>query len=177
MFRNIGQCKIGSVLLLLLSILPVSTLGQRPRFNEHPINLYKGKLHLPTWARRVQGTEWRDQQNKLVEPPSINFAGKYYIAVHSLGAGARYYSLTDLASGRELSLLDKFATTESSPDLPNGMHYLMSLTRQRNSRLLKVRFQQETWAFESGPCHEQYFLFTGKKLLPIKAKRYPCTDE
>ena len=177
MFEKGSRFKFELIFLVLLLVLPISALGQRPRFGEHPVSMYEGKLHFPKWCRHVQGTEWRDGQNKLVEPPSINFAGKYYVAGHSLGAGARYYTLTDLTSGRELSVLDRFATTEGSPELPNGMHYLVSLTSRQTSSLLRVRFQQENWAADSGQCFERYFLFRDKKLLAVGDRRYRCSNE
>jgi len=176
-FEKGSRLKFELIFLILLLILPIVVFSQRPRFSEYPISLYKGRFHLPKWARNVQGTEWRDEQNKLVEPPSINFAGKYYVGAHSLGTGVRYYSLTDLSTGRELSLLDSFATTEDSPAFTNGMHYLIILDSRETSRLLRVRFQQTNWGADFGPCHERYFLLTEKKLLSIAAKRYRCIDE
>lgn len=125
----------------------------------------------------MQGGEWRDKQSKLIDRPSVNFAGKYNIVAHSLGTGARYYTLTDLSTGRSLSLLDRFATTEASPKLPNGMHYLFLLGYRKSSHLLRVGFQQVDWVGKAGPCYERYFLLTEKKLLPVRAKRYRCTNE
>lgn len=177
MFEKGPRFKFQLVLFVFLSVLPIFALSQRPRFNDSRVHAYQGKIHLPKWARHVQGTEWRDALGKGVGPPSVNFAGKYYIAGHSLGTGARYYTLTDLSTGRELSFLDKFATTEDSLQSSNGMHYLITLDSQRTSRLLRVRFQQITWGADLGSCHERYFLLNEEKLLAVGAKSYRCINE
>jgi hypothetical protein len=173
---NVSNLIFGFVIVLSFSF---ATAGQtaRPSFGKYSVSVYRGETHFPAWARHIEGSEWRNEQNKLISNPLINFAGRYYIAVNSLGAGAWYFSMTDLRSGRDLSLLDRFATTENSPTLPNGNHFAVSLTYRPNSRLLKARFQQQDWAASSGPCYERYFVLARPGLRPVGAKRYRCIDE
>lgn len=84
--------------ILILSILLGSTLAQgeeRPRFEDYEVSSYRGAIRPPKWIRHVGDNEWRDNFGKLVAPPEINFAGRYFIALHSCGTGCSYYTLTD----------------------------------------------------------------------------------
>jgi len=107
--------------LLLLCLLAGAAFAQQalPRFEDYQVPVYHGATRPPKWARHIDGV-WRDNLNKLVEPPQVNFAGKYCIAVHSCGTGCRYYTLTDLSSGRDLKVLDRFAAAEPPPKTRDG---------------------------------------------------------
>jgi len=107
-----------------------------PRFEDYAVAPYRGQIHAPKWIRHVGGDEWRDNLGKLVDPPEINFAGKYFIAVHSCGTGYRYYTLTDLSSGRALDVLNDFATTEPPPKTRDGHQYIADLISRANSKML-----------------------------------------
>ncbi len=62
--------------------LPLQVTGQTsPRFEDYEVAIYKGTIHRPKWIRRAADDEWRDELGKLVEPPEINFAGKYFVSV------------------------------------------------------------------------------------------------
>ena len=91
-----------TALLTFLCLTPSLAAQSWPRFKDYEVPLYKSAIHRPKWIRHVKGDEWRDDLNKLVDPPEVNFAGKYFVAGHSCGTGCRYYTMTDLASGREL---------------------------------------------------------------------------
>ena len=96
-------------LLLTVSLLgfclPVSAPTQNtPRFEDYAVAVYTGRIQRPKWIHPGPSGEWRDKLGKLVEPPEINFAGKYFVAVHSCGTSCRYYTMTDLSSGRELNI-------------------------------------------------------------------------
>src|SRR5438128_1660159 len=101
--------------LIILVVCIVSAQGNSlqeslPRFEEYRVPLYRGAIHRPKWIHHGSTGEWRDRLEKLVDEPEINFAGKYFIAIHSCGTGCAYYTLTDLSSGRDLNLLDDFST-------------------------------------------------------------------
>jgi hypothetical protein len=101
-----------AVLLLLFTLPAPLTAQSSPRFEDYEVAVYTGAIHRPKWIRHVGSDEWRDNIGKLVEPAEVNFAGKYFVAVHSCGTGCRYYTMTDLSSGRELNLLKDFDAAE-----------------------------------------------------------------
>ena len=115
--------------------------------------VYAGKVHKPKWIRRVSGSEWRDDLGKLVAPPEINFAGKYFVAVHSCGTECRYYTLTDLSSGRELDLLKTFNAAEPSSETQYGDPYLTELVTRPTSKMFVAQYHIQS----SGKCHERAF--------------------
>jgi hypothetical protein len=145
-----------------------------PRFEDYKISLFKGKIHTPKWIKKISDGEWRDDLGKLVESPEVNFAGKYYVAAHSCGTGCRYYTMTDLSSGRELELLDNFASTEPLPKTSDGRQYLTILYYRYNSRLLIAQYLVD-FDSEKEKCRERAFLFEGGKLKPITKIKYKCS--
>jgi hypothetical protein len=112
------------MLFVLATLLLTQVL---PRFEDYKVALYRGAIHEPKWIRHVGGDEWRDHLGKIVDPPEINFAGKYFIAGHSCGTGCRFYTLTDLSSGRDLDVLTEFTTAEPPPKTRDGHLYITIL--------------------------------------------------
>src|SRR5436189_575656 len=107
---------IAFVILLTFFCLPPSLAAQSsPRFEDYQVPVYTGAIHRPKWIRHRGSDGWRDNLGKLVEEPGVNFAGKYFVSAHSCGTGCRYYSVTDLSSGRELDTLKDFDSAEPSP--------------------------------------------------------------
>ncbi len=162
---------------LLLSFLCLTlqvTSQTSPRFEDYEVVIYKGAIHRPKWIRRAADDEWRDELGKLVEPPEINFAGKYFISVHSCGTGCRYYTLTDLSSGRELDLLKDFRAAEPPPTTREGYPYVTDLVTRANSKLLVAQFR--VVAPRGEECRERAFILEGKKLTPVTNTRRSCTD-
>src|SRR2546423_1023795 len=90
------------------------------RFEDYQAPVYTGAIYQPPWIRHVGGHEWRDKLGKLVVPPEVNFAGRYFVAVHSCGTYCRYYTMTDLSSGRALDLLKGFDAGETTPKTRDG---------------------------------------------------------
>ncbi len=144
-----------------------------PRFENYKVPLYQGKIHLPKWIKRVSDDEWRDNLGKLVEPPNINFGGKYFVAVHSCGTGCRYYTLTDLSSGRELKALDDFTTAEPPPKTSDGFEYLTVLYNRPDSKMLVAQYNVDLRQGKS-QCRERAFLFEDGKFKPITKTKYRC---
>ena len=162
-------------LLLTLLGLVFQTTGRIPaRFESYEVAIYKGAIHRPRWIRLVADNEWRDEAGKLVEPPEINFAGKYFVALHSCGTGCRYYTMTDLSSGRELNLLKDFGAAEPPPTTREGYSYVTNLVTHANSKLLVAQFRVSAQRGEE--CRERAFVLEGEKITPITNTRRSCTD-
>jgi hypothetical protein len=102
------------------------------------------------------------------------FARKYYVVAHSCGTGCRYYTMTDLSSGRELDLLNAFASTEPLPKTSDGREYLTILYYRYNSKLLIAQYLVD-FDSEKEKCRERSFLFEGGKLKPITKIKYKCS--
>lgn len=68
-------------LLLVFVGLTLQVPGQTsPRFEDYPVAIYRGSIQRPKWIQLVADDEWRDELGKLVEPPVVNFAGRYFVS-------------------------------------------------------------------------------------------------
>jgi hypothetical protein len=112
-----------AISLIFFSLTPSFSAQSSSRFEDYEVPVYTGTIHRPKWIRHVSGDEWRDNLGKLVDPPEVNFAGKYFVVVHSCGTGCRYYTMTDLSSGRALDLLKDFGAAEPLPRTRDGYPY------------------------------------------------------
>ena len=164
-----------TTLVLIFLGLIFHLTGQRSeRFEDYEVAIYRGTIHRPKWIRRVADDEWRDELGKLVGPPEINFAGKYFVSVHSCGTGCRYYTMTDLSSGRELNLLKDFDATEPPPTTREGYPYVTDLVTRADSKLLVAQFRVDSPRGEE--CRERAFILEGEKIMPITNTRRSCTN-
>src|ERR1700752_2563110 len=157
--------------LLLFFGITLPVRGQSsPQFEAYRVKIYKGRIHNPEWIRHVSGDEWRDQVDKFVGPPEINFAGKYFIAIHGGGSYCRYYTLTDLSSGRDLDILIKFMSDQPRAGEPSDTE----LVTRANSKLLVAQFYVRS---SSGgeKCRQRAFVLEGKTLRPITKTQRSCT--
>jgi hypothetical protein len=162
-----------TVLLIFLSLTLQVTGQTSARFEEYGVAIYRGTIHRPKWIRRVADDEWRDELGKLVEPPEINFAGKYFVSVHSCGTECRYYTMTDLSSGRELDLLKDFDAVEPQPKTREGYPYITDLVTRANSKLLVGQFHIDSPRGDE--CRERAFILEGEKIMPVTNTRRSCT--
>jgi len=160
--------------LSMFCVLSVAAQDKLPRFEDYAVSLYQGKLHVPKWIRHVGSSEWRDEAGKLVEPPDVNFAGKYYVGRHSCGTGCRYYTLTDLSSGRELDSLYLFATVEPPPKTTDGHEYLTVLYYRADSKVIVAQYLIDPLQ-RPEQCRERRFIFERGKVKPITKTRRSCT--
>jgi hypothetical protein len=160
--------------VLLLFSISIVAQSSKPRFDDYSVPLIRTKLHPPKWMVVGSSGEPRDERGKMVSPTEVNFAGRYFIAAHSLGTGARYYSLTDLGNGRELGFLDRFITHEGTGKAADGRYYLKLIESLPASRLLKVRFESDPFrGKQPRRCYERFFEMTGRTLRPV-GKIYTC---
>jgi hypothetical protein len=163
-------------LLTFFCLTPSLAAQSWPRFKDYQVPLYKGAIHRPKWIRHVKGDEWRDDLNKLVDPPEVNFAGKYVVACHSCGTGCRYYTMTDLASGRELNLLKDFDAAEPPPKTREGYPYITDLVTRAKSKLLIAQYQIDSPRGQE--CRERAFVYNGHSLTPISStRRITCPQD
>ena len=151
---------------IVLAFIATLSAQSQPGFEDYPVAVYTGAMHWPKWIRHIGTDEWRDELNKLVERPEVNFAGKYFVSVHSCGTSCRYYTMTDLSSGRELSLLKDFKTRE-------GHSYVTDLLTRANSKLLVAQYRVDSSRAEE--CRERIFVFEDEKITPLTNTRRNCT--
>jgi hypothetical protein len=121
----------------------------------------------------VADGEWRDNLDRVVAPPEVNFAGRYFIAVHSCGTGCRYYTLTDLSSGLGLDFLRVFDAGQRAPKTRDGYPYVTDLITRANSKLLVAQYHVDLHGREE--CRERTFVFVGGKITAISKTRRACT--
>ena len=163
-----------AVSLLFSCLTPSLTTQSATRFEDYQVPVYTGAVRRPEWIHHVRGNEWRDNLGKLVEPPEVNFAGKYFVSVHSCGTGCRYYTMTDLSSGRDLDLLEDFNAGEPPPRTREGYSYVTDLVTRANSKLLVAQYHVEVPGGEE--CRERAFVLEGKKITPITNTRRTCAQ-
>lgn len=163
-----------SVLLLIgatTNVFP-QTDSLFPAFEEHKVPIFEGKIKPPKWIRWIRGDEWRDNLGKLSEPPDINFAGNYFISLHSCGTGCRYYTLTNLINGKDLNVLTGFGSGEVPPTTKEGYVYRERLSFVPESNLIVVQYDVEN---PSGTqCRERSFILKNDKLTAITPTVYRC---
>ena len=163
-----------AISFMLLSLTPSWAAQSSSGFEDYEVQVYTGAIHRPKWIRHVGGDEWRDNLGKLVDPPEVNFAGKYFVVVHSCGTGCRYYTMTDLSSGRALDLLKDFDAAEPPPKTRDGYPYITDLITRANSKLLIAQYHVELPRGEE--CRERAFVLHGEKITPIINTRRKCTQ-
>lgn len=160
------------VLLLLPPVVCAQQVERLPGFQQYRVDVFKGKIVRPKSMRSGKTGEWRNEFGKLVDPPEVNFAGRFYIGTHSCGTGCRYYSLTDLKTGGELRTLDAFAAGEEPPQTKDGRTYLSVLHHRPFSNLLIVQYELGSAAARE--CRERSFAFEYGRLKPVTGTRYSC---
>jgi hypothetical protein len=150
-----------------------------PRFSEFSIATYHGSLKIPDEYRKINDG-WRDDMGKLVAPVEINFAGRYYIGVHSCGAGCRYYSLSDLSNGSDSNALDMFSNADGHPRrVSDGREYTSNLVFRPGSRMLVAQYLIQQSTTFPDECRERIFVLSddGKKIRPITGTIEYCENE
>ncbi|MCU0237996.1 MAG: hypothetical protein MUC29_01025 [Pyrinomonadaceae bacterium] len=169
---------ITTILICFSALAIFAQQKSKPQFSDFKVTVYKGKIKNPKWAKRISNEEWRDELGKFYSstPPQINFAGKYFITLHSCGTGCGYYNFTDLSTGKELGILGMFSYGDEEKKTTDGFSYTPDLFYQKDSKLLIVHFMLEKDGKEKG-CRERAFVFDGKKLVPTdKGKMKPLTQ-
>ncbi len=162
-----------SLLVMLLAVAMVAE--ERHRFGDYPVSKYQGPIRPPDWIDLRDGDVARDDLGKIVGQPSVNFAGKYFVALHSCGTSCRYYTLTDLSTGRDLKALDMFAAAEPAPRTREGHPYITFLEYQSTSRLLVAHYYVQV-TLDKEECRERLFVFEAGKVRPITETKRICEE-
>ena len=163
--------------LVVIVVLYAPSWGQEaalPGFEEYAIEVYSGSIVAPGWIKKSKDGAWRDDLGKMASEPHVNFAGVYYLSAHSCGTGCRYYSLTDLRTGKELEILGGFASAEPPPRTRGGHTYISILHSRADSTLLVVQYLvQKPNAVE---CRERSFVLSAARLRPVTPTLYECRE-
>lgn len=138
------------------------------------VDIYTGKLILPKGYTRADGI-WRDGQGKAIDKPEVNFAGKYWVGLHSCGAECRYYSMLDLSTGIESRALDMFSTTEPPSKTRDGKSYVTSLETRAQSKLLIAQYHVTLNLSGAEECRERVFILKKFSLIPVTKTKIGCT--
>jgi hypothetical protein len=140
-----------------------------PKFSEYPSEIYHGQMKIPHYDKKSD-EGWRDDMGKLVAPVEINFAGKYYIGLHSCGGGCRYYTLSDLSTGFDSNALDMFSNADGRPQrISDGREYISSLASHADSKMLVAQYHIAQSSISTGECRERIFVLSadGKSIKPV----------
>jgi hypothetical protein len=157
------------------SLLPSIFTAQPPKvakFSNYLANIYFGKLHGPAGVRQSKDGTWRNSAGKLVDPISINFAGKYYVALNSCGTSCRYYTITDLSVGKELKVFDQFTAAEPAPTTKEGYTYVTELIFRPESTMVIAQYLISAPSGEI--CREKIFNFNGASLDALTDTKNTC---
>lgn len=140
-----------------------------PRFSDYTVDVYQGELKLPTYYKKIGG-DWRDDMEKMVSAPVVNFAGKYHIGIHSCGAGCRYYTFSNLKNGSDSDALDMFSNRTGRPlKTADGRVYITDLISRADSAMLVAQYHVEQSGTLREECREKIFSLTddGKEVKSI----------
>lgn len=144
----------------------------KPKFASFPVSIVTG-VKVSEGYRVDEVGMWRDGMGKHVRDPVVNFAGRYHLGLHSCGAGCRYYTLIDLASGDDLSsVVEMFGSMDPPSRTSDGLIYVTDLLSRPDSRLLVAQYILDTPSGEQ--CRERLYVLDGGKLGAISQTRRSC---
>jgi len=141
------------------------SLDHDKNFSDFPAQVYHGSIKIPDYYKK-DGDYWRDDMGKAVAPPDINFAGKYYISLHGCGTDCRYFTLSDLATGKDSDALNIFTTGDDAypAKTPDGQSYTVDLISHPDSSLLIARYSIDESATQHAECKERLFVLDTVKM-------------
>lgn len=148
--------------------------AQYPKFEDFPVIKPLEPWILPRDIHHISTNEWKNANGKLIEPPKVNFAGKYVIILNSCGTSCRYYTLTDLSTGRDLNTLRMFGSKKPPATTKEGFPYVTHLVGRSGSSMLVAQYQIETKTAKRD-CRELVFVFENEKLRPITHTKKSCS--
>lgn len=180
--RHLPKMKAHAALAIWLCLLAPSPSrangpSAAPEFSDYPISVYNGALHIPSYFTLDSSGVWRDDLGKEVAPVQVNFAGKYYLGLHSCGSECRYFTLSDLSTGRESKALDMFSAADGKPPRTrDGRGYVTELIVHPNSTMLLARYQIDGSADHPSECRERVFVLShdGNEAKPVTPTAAGC---
>ena len=169
---------IGGIFLVTIFSLTAFAQSHQEdvKFSMYPAKVYKGQISIPSYYVRSEGV-WRDELGKQTAPPAINFGGKYFVGLHSCGTDCRYYTLTDLSTGKNLNSLDIFSSDGEKPSkTKDGRTYVTDLVTRANSMLVVAQYHVNEGFRNPAECRQRFFLFdsNAKKLDPVTGTINHC---
>jgi hypothetical protein len=171
MITNINKIIVAVALIILARN---SCAGQlNDAFLGLEVGIYTGKLMLPTGYVVVDGI-WRDNVGKEIAEPKVNFAGKYWVGLHSCGFGCRYYSMVDLSSGTETHMLDIFSSTDPPAKTRDGHLYFSNLVTRAQSKMLIAQYHVTLDPVGTEECRERVFTMKEIYLIPLTKTKIGC---
>lgn len=174
--KSIGLFLLG---VMFFSLALADSRMKEPGFSDYVVELYSGRLIIPAYYKK-SGDVWRDDLGKEVGSPDINFAGRYHVGVHSCGAECRYYTLSDLSTGRDSKALDMFSSDgEVPPRTKDGRTYITTLLTRSNSAMIVAQYHIDEATDHPPECRERIFVFNNvsEKLTPITATMNGCRNK
>lgn len=133
---------------------------KKSKFSDYSMSIYVGRTIIPAYYVKT-GDAWRDDMAKGVDPPIINFAGRYHVGLRSCGAECRYYTLSDLSNGRDSKALDMFSSDGEKPTrTKDGRPHVTDLLTRPGSAMLIAQYHIEASAEHSAECRERAFIYS-----------------
>ncbi|WP_205417378.1 hypothetical protein [Trinickia diaoshuihuensis] len=114
---------------------------------------------------------------KEVAPVRINFAGRYYMGLHSCGTQCRYFTLSDLSTGQDSNAFDMFSAADGKrATTRDGRSYVTELVVHPNSTMVIARYHIDSSAARPSECRERVFVLAddGMQVNPITATVEGC---
>jgi hypothetical protein len=165
-----------SLLLLNPSFCSAQKEKQTFSFNEFSVDVYHGHLKIPKVFLKDKDGLWQDVASKSMQTPQVNFAGEFFIAVHSCGTCCRYYTLHNLKTGEEIKQVSMFNAGDPTPVTKDGHTYVPILYFKPDSRLLVVQFELDLCTpVERNQCRQRYYVFEDGRFRPISNTIFSCT--
>jgi hypothetical protein len=178
-YRAVHCAIIGcAVFLAFLRPLAAQKDGREPQFNQFPVDVYHGHNKIPREFHKDKDGLWLDESGKPASAPRVNFAGEYYLAAHSCGTCCRYYTLSNLRTGGEISQISMFDAGEPTPTTKDGHTYIPILFFKPDSRLLIVQYEFDLCTpVEHNKCRQRDFVFEDGHFRSLSKTLQPCTRE
>jgi|GEM_PF-1302995 len=141
--KNIVSIRFFTAFFAFALLLPIQSYADShvpQKFSDYPTHIYTGDLVIPAYLKK-DGEVWRDDMGKVVSPPVINTAGRFYMTPHSCGTSCRYYTLNDLSNGEESQALVRFSNDGATPrKTKDGRDIVIDITTRPDSSLILVRY-------------------------------------
>lgn len=148
-----------------------------PEFSKYRADVYRGKFQIPSFVIK-DGAVWRDNHGKLIGQPAVNAGGRFYVARHSCGAECRYFTLSDLSSGRDSMALTEFSNNGIEPMRDAlGRTVIVDLYTRPDSFLIQVKYYAEPKGDSRNICNERYYVLSkdGSRVRAITSMMRGCT--
>ncbi|WP_372437198.1 hypothetical protein ACCM60_18900 [Pseudomonas chlororaphis subsp. aureofaciens] len=177
--KKIVRIRFFTTLFALALLLPIQSYADSrmpPQFSDYPTHTYTGDLVIPAYLKK-DGEVWRDDMGKIVSPPAINTAGRFYMTPHSCGTSCRYYTLNDLSNGEESQAFVRLSNDGAVPrKTKDGRDIVIDITTRPDSSLILVRYYIDRLG--SPPeCKASYFVLnsSGKSIRSV-AQSLECPE-